>query len=92
MTYKFPVDIVATRPTSVKTSAYTAVSTELVLADATAGGFTVTLPTPENNAVIVVKKTDSSVNAVSVARSGSDVFNQPGGDTTLQLTQYGHTA
>ncbi len=79
-------------PTAVKTSAYTAVAHELVPADATAGGFTVTLPTsPSNGDVIAVKKLDATTNTVLVQRSGTDVFNQAGGPSSLQLVVQSET-
>lgn len=72
--------------TAVKTSAYNAVAGDLVTADASSGAFTVTLPSaPAAGTVVVAKKVDSSANAVTIQRSGSDVFNTAGGGTTLQL-------
>lgn len=49
-----------------KTSAYTAVSGDTVLADATSGAFAVTLPTATAGAKVTVKKIDSSGNAVTL--------------------------
>jgi hypothetical protein len=72
--------------TAVKTSAYTAAVSDLVPADATSAGFTVTLPSaPADKSRIVVKKIDSSANVVTVAAGGSDVFNKASGATTLTL-------
>lgn len=74
--------------TAVKTTTYTAAVGEFVPCDATAGGFTVTLPTaPADGAVITVKKTDSGSNTVTVARGGSDVFNVSGGATSMSITK-----
>lgn len=80
------ITAVAPTPTAVKTTGYTAVVGDLIPADATAGGFTITLPAaPADKSVVLVKKIDSSANAVTVQRSGSDVFNIAGGASTLQL-------
>lgn len=59
----------------------------LLVVDATAGAVTLTLPTiasvgePYN---VRVKKADSSANAVTIARSGTDTIN--GGTSSLSLT------
>lgn len=52
--------------------------------DATSAGFTVTLPAASSNTdkVILVKKIDSSANAVTVSRAGSDTIE---GATTFAL-------
>lgn len=71
-----------------KTSAYTVLNAdEIVLADATGGAFAVTLPAASaRRDQIVIKKTDSSANAVTVTRAGSDTID---GATTYALsTQY----
>lgn len=49
----------------------------LILADATAGALTVTLPVAANSrgALIVTKKTDASGNAVTVAGDGSETID-----------------
>ena len=74
-------------PTATKTAAYTASVSDLVLADATSAAFTVTLPTtPAPGSRVIVKKIDSSTNAVTVARGGNDVFNASGGSTSLSLS------
>lgn len=75
-------------PTAVKTGAYTAAANDLVPADATSAGFTVTLPdAPADRTRIAVKKIDSTTNVVTIARNGSgtDVFNKSGGSTSLTL-------
>jgi hypothetical protein len=73
-------------PPSVKTAGCTAAVGEIVCCDASDGGFTVTLPeAPDDGARIVVKKIDNTSNAVLVQRSGSGVFNQPDGPSSLQL-------
>ena len=70
-----------------KTSAYTADYGECVLVDATAGAVTITLPAVAYGLrEIRVKKTDSSANAVSVARAGTATID---GATSYSLaTQY----
>jgi hypothetical protein len=73
--------------TAVKTSAYTAAVGDLIPADATSAAFTVTLPSaPADKSRVVVKKIDSSANAVAIAAGGSDVFNVTAGSTTLSLS------
>ena len=73
-------------PTAVKTSAYTATAGEIVIVDASAGGFTVSLPgSPPNGTLIWVKKIDVTGNAITVQRTGTDVFNQAGGGSALQV-------
>lgn len=73
-----------------KTAAYTvgeilADSTEIVLCDATAGAFTVTLPPAATNTgrVIGVKKTDSSANAVTIDGNAAELID---GAATLVIT------
>jgi hypothetical protein len=62
-------------PTAVKTAAYAAQPRDLVLADATAGTFAVTLPTaPGDLTTIAVKKIDNSANTPTVACGGTDTF------------------
>jgi len=74
------------------TAAYTvAADVFYVRVDATGGAVTVTLPVAANmlGRQIAVKKIDSSGNAVTVGRSGSDVID---GATTKSLaTQYTKT-
>lgn len=77
-------------PTTIKTTAYTAAVQELVLADATSAGFTVTLPTtPVDGTLVSIKKVDSSANVVTVTTGGSDTFII--GGTTLLLSLQGQT-
>jgi hypothetical protein len=61
-------------PTASKTANYTAVAGDLVLGNATSGGFTVTLPTAVAGIVVSVKKTDASANLITIARAGSDTI------------------
>jgi hypothetical protein len=73
--------------TAVKTSDYTAAANELVKADPTAGGFTITFPTaPADKTLIAIKRIDISANALTLALGGSDVFNKAGGSNTASLT------
>ena len=72
-----------------KTAAYTIPSNNsenLILADATGAGFTVTLPVSALNAgrSIMVVKTDSGGNTVTVAGAGSELIN--GANTYTSMT------
>jgi hypothetical protein len=69
-------------------AAYTvAVDDDLILVDATAAPVTITLPSPQNDAVLVrgrgyaVMKTDASANVVTVNAPAG--FNAPVGKNTL---------
>lgn len=69
--------------TGVKTASYTAAAGELVLCDATAAGFAVTLPTtPALGGRVNVKKLDSTTNAVTVTCGGSDLIVTGVGSTS----------
>jgi hypothetical protein len=63
--------------TVVKTGTYVAVAGDMVLADTSGGGFTVTLPlsSTNKNLSIRVKKISSDSNTVTVARSGADAID-----------------
>jgi lysophospholipase L1-like esterase len=75
--------------TAVKTSSYAAAPQDLVLCDATTVGFTVTLPTaPADKTMVEVKKTDATLNIVTVAVGGSETFLS--GGTTASLAVQGH--
>lgn len=78
--------------TATKTSAYTTAPNELVIADASAGAFAVTLPSaPTDKSVIAIKKIDSVVaNAVIITCGGTDVFTTTGATTTT-ITLQGQT-
>ncbi len=68
-----------------KTATYTiAANTYYVRGDATAGAFTITLPPALNNQgrKVLIKKIDSSGNAVTVSRAGADTIE---GSTTVSL-------
>lgn len=77
----------------VKTTTYTAAAGELVNANATTASFTVTLPSaPAAGSMVIVKKTDSSTNSVTVTSSalidgaGSKVIYSQYGWLTLIYT------
>jgi hypothetical protein len=74
-------------PVSVQTTSYSATANQLIPVDATSAGLTVTLPTASaDKSRILIKKIDSSTNAVTIAAGGSDVFNQTGGSTSVSLS------
>ena len=68
---------------AVKTAAYTLVNGEIATCDASAGGFTVTLPAATNGVVVGVRKFDSSANVITIQRAGSDTI---GGASLTSLT------
>jgi hypothetical protein len=86
------VDFIGT-PTAIKTAAYTASVGDIVRADATAGGFTISLPSaPAAGSTIVVKKVDATRNTVLVQRTGNDTFNTATtGPSWLQLSLPGQS-
>jgi len=61
---------------STKTTTYSAlISDHIILADATSGAFTITLPAASNAGLeIKVIKVDSSANVVTISRQGSDTI------------------
>ena len=64
--------------TAAKTGNYTITSSDtVILADATSGTITITLPTASSVSGyrFYIKRTDGSANSVSVARSGSDTID-----------------
>lgn len=74
--------------TATKTAAYTAVAGELVMVDATAGPITITLPAQSGGGPVAVKKLDSSANAVTITRAGTDTIGTQAATTTTIVTQY----
>jgi|GEM_PF-4125577 len=68
------------------TADYTASDRDCVLADASGGAITVTLPSPSANAEVIVKKIDSSTNTVTVAPSGTETID--GASQQVLDTQY----
>jgi len=53
----------------------TAATQEIILADASGGDLTVTLPAPESAAVVTVKKVSASGNTVTVATPGAETID-----------------
>ena len=79
MVFATPTDWWLQRPTVIsKTAAYTALSTDsVVLVDASGGAVTITLP-PSGGVpgkTFVVKKTDTSTNAVTIATAGGETID-----------------
>lgn len=73
-----------------RTTAYTASANDFVEADATAGGFTVTLPAaPASGAAVTVKKTDTSLNVITVLATGKTIDGDA--NATLISAQAGGT-
>lgn len=71
--------------TATKTSTYTAAANELVICDATSGGFTVTLPSAGAGTagnVVSVRRIEFGGNTITIARAGSDTI---GGATSVSL-------
>lgn len=54
---------------------YTVVDADLLLVDASSGAITITLPPPTLVARVLVKKVDSSVNAVTIVTPGSETID-----------------
>lgn len=72
--------------TTVETTDYTATETDIVLADASGGAMTVTLPAPSLDIDVHIKKIDASANDVTLATPGSETID---GDSTKSLnSQY----
>jgi len=68
-----------------KSSAYTANNREKVLADASGSAFTITLPAPEDDIHVTIKKTDAS-NDVTIATPNNETID---GNSNITLsTQY----
>jgi hypothetical protein len=67
-----------------KTANYTASENDGVLADASGGTVTVTLPSPGAGDNVAVKKIDSSSNSVTVEQNGSESID---GSTSITLTE-----
>ena len=69
-----------------KTTTYTAEDREFILADATGGAFQITLPSLADNLWVAVKKTDSSVNIITVTPGAIGFID--GAATQTLTTQY----
>lgn len=77
------------RPATVVTTTYAVVlSDRVLLADATGGAFTITLPAAADAAerTVTIKKTDASANAVTVDGAGSETID--GAATYSLAAQY----
>lgn len=81
-----PAGVIAKLNIATKTGAYNidAASDDLILADASSAGFTLTLPAISGIAgrVFVIKKTDSSANAVLIDGNGAETID---GEDNFQL-------
>lgn len=87
-----PAEIGAARalaPTSIKTSNFIAVDGQLVVCDATAAAFTVTLPPATAGRVVAVRKGDSSANAVTITADGTDTIGSVAPASSMALTTRG---
>jgi len=85
ITYRAKTRTVTASTTLLKNADHT------ILADATSGAITITLPAAGTNTatqILVVQKTDSSANAVILDGSGSETID---GTTTIRLTQPNQT-
>lgn len=69
---------------STKTTTYSVLTSDsTILADASGGGFTITLPGASNAGFkVIIKKVDTSANVVTISRAGSDTIE---GSTTRTL-------
>jgi len=65
-----------------QTADYTASDGDVVLADASGGAITITLPSPSENAWVQVKKIDSSLNKVTVAQNATETID---GQSSIDL-------
>jgi hypothetical protein len=74
--------------TGVKTANYTALPSDFIPANVSAGGFTITLPTTPADKTRVAAKiiAIAGANTLNIVTGGSDVFNVVGGPTTATLT------
>lgn len=66
-----------------QTSNYTASNYDIVLADASSGNITITLPSPASDLTVIIKKIDSSSNSVTIATPGSETID---GDNSRSIT------
>lgn len=75
-------------PTAVKTTTYSASANDFVPCDNTSGSFTITLPNaPADKTLFAAKMIiQGSANIVTIACSGSDVFNKAAGLTSGSLS------
>lgn len=84
---KAPVSGPNVNAIATKTGAYTAQSTDAtLLANASGGAFTLTLPvSPYSGQILIVKKTDASANAVTISGNGKTI---DGSSSVSIATQY----
>lgn len=75
----------AARTVVTKTTTYTAVTGDIVLASASGGAWALTLPAVTAGATVTVKKTDSSANAVTVTPASGTI---DGASTLVINAQY----
>lgn len=70
-------------PTATKTAAYTARYGELVIANPTVAGFTITAPRAEDHAgeVFAVKNASASTNAITIDAQGAELIDGAGSVT-----------
>lgn len=73
------------RTVQTKTTTYTAVAGDIVLASASGGAWALTLPAVASGAWVTVKKTDSSANAITVTPASGTI---DGAATYVIDTQY----
>lgn len=68
---------IAVWKTTVKTTTYTAVAGDMILADTSGGGFTITLPlsSANKNLGVRVKKISSDSNVVTIGRTSADLID-----------------
>lgn len=59
-----------------KTTTYTAVNADIILADASGGAFTITLPAASNRLVVVVKKIDNTGNLLTISPAAGTIDGQ----------------
>ena len=64
-----------TTTTTTTTTSVTAGNNENVLADASGGAITVTLPAPDVNLNVTIKKIDGSANGVTIATPGTETID-----------------
>jgi len=70
------------------TSNYIASNGDIVLADASGGAITVTLPSPQANAIVNVKKIDSSTNPITIDGNGANIDGEASIQITTQYESY----
>lgn len=69
-------------------SDYTAKRGDVVLVDASGGAITITLPAPQANSIVNVKKVDSSANTVTIDGGGANIDGQSSISISAQYESY----